>query len=220
MKSLCLLLPVALLACSSSAPPSVFNTWYYSAPGSATGYGLTLNRDYTYVASTFAVTSSASGNAQVEKGTYSATATALTFTPTEWSCEQPTDPPYTVQWKEVGNSFEVAYPSGIIVYQVDTAGVSSVAITYGCFDTNGNFFVSPLTPVGSCAAAGTSCSSSQVCCEGAVCINAGICAGVCTQNSDCMSGCCTALSSVSCSQSPFGTCGYCAPPTACGIDAG
>ncbi len=105
---------LALTACGSSSPstPSVYNTWIYT--NGSDGLGLTFNKDQTYSSQVLQLTSATSGNDQVESGTFTYTATTITFTPTKWSCAEPTDPPYSVTWKQVGTLLEIGSSSGVV----------------------------------------------------------------------------------------------------------
>jgi len=226
MKRACLPLLVLFLACSSSSgPPSVYNTWLYTSTDGTSALGVTFKTDGTYVSQVLQLTSATSGNDQVESGTFTARGSTLTFTPTKWSCPEPTDPPYTATYQQSGDTLSIAYSSGVVVYVVDTAGASSFAIATGCFPKSGGFVATPLEPIGQCTAAGSACTSATTCCLGSVCVSAGggVCAGTCTMDSDCQSGCCAAPGSIQCpgSDSYINDCGYCAPPSACGVvDAG
>jgi hypothetical protein len=206
-----------VVGCSSSAAPSLYSTWIYTSGDGTSGAGLTLTADNTYVSSILQLTSDASGNTQSETGTFTLTNSTIEFKPLKWSCAEPTDPPYTVSYTLSGGVLTLASTSGVTAYQVDTSAASAFQLTTGCFAQNGDFVPAPLAAVGSCSAAGTSCTSDDSCCLGNVCanLNGGTCAGVCTQDSDCQSGCCTAIGTVSCTASTIDRCGYCALAATC-----
>jgi hypothetical protein len=192
---------IALLAaCSSSSssqPPSLYGNWDYIDGAGTSGNGLTLKSDGTYVVSKLALTSSTSANAQVETGTIDVTASTIKFTPQRWSCEEPTDPPYTATYQLTNGGLELVLPGAVITFQVNTSPVATnFALVTGCFPQSGGFVPSPLSPVGSCSGAGATCAGSAACCLGFTCItaNGGICAASCTVDSQCQSGCCTPLS--------------------------
>jgi hypothetical protein len=69
------------------------------------------------------------------------------------------------------------------------SSASGLILTNGCFQKNGSFVPTPLTPIGACSDAGASCASAP-CCLGNTCDKSGICAAVCTTNAGCKSGCC------------------------------
>jgi hypothetical protein len=173
--------------------------------------GITLNSDGTYVVSLIQLTSATSANVESEVGTFTSTATTITFSPSKASCTEATVPPYTEKYQLSGNLLTVSDSGGVTVYQLDTSPASSIALAEGCF-INGSFVPTPLTPTGECSGAGVSCSAVP-CCSGYACATNGTCAAKCTQGSDCMSGCCFGASA-------FGTSsGLCEAASAC-IDAG
>lgn len=200
------------VACSSSkSTPSLTGTsWVYESSG-GTGIGLDLADDGGYELSQISVTSSTSGNVEVEKGTYSIDGNSISFTPKEWSCEEKTDAPYTATFAQSGDSLDVGFSWGAVLFQVDASSGAEFADTLGCFLTDGAFVAEPLEPIGSCAAPGESCASPTLCCDGNVCIqDAGstYCAGSCSTGSDCQSGCCHILSGGT-SLIPSGFCEAC-----------
>jgi hypothetical protein len=189
-----------LTACSSSSssqPPSLYGNWDYIDSAGTAGNGLTLKSDGTYVVSRLVLTSSTSANAQVESGTMVVTGSTIAFTPQNWSCEEPKDPPYTATYQLTNGGLEVTLPGLVIAFQVNTSPVATnFTLATGCFPQSGGFVPSPLSPVGSCSGAGATCAGSAVCCLGFTCVttNGGSCAASCTQDSQCASGCCTQLS--------------------------
>jgi hypothetical protein len=213
---------VVVFAACSSSPPSLDSTWEYADSASESGNGLTLKSNGTYVSSILSLTSSTSANAQIETGTFKLSGSEITFTPQQWSCPEATDPPYSAGFEQNGDTLTLSYSSGAIAYQLDTSTASTFALSDGCFLQDGTFIASPLAAVGTCVAAGDACSNDTTCCLGNACVNAngGVCAGTCTMNSDCTSGCCTGMDSVPCPQGAFGMCGYCDVASACEADAG
>ena len=197
------------LGCSSStssggagnSPPSLYNTWIYTAANGVNGAGLTLKSDGTYENQALELTSSTSGNDQVEIGTFVISGASITFTPKKWSCPEPSDPPYTVSFEQSGNSLTISYSSGVIVFSIDTSpAATNFSLSTGCFSQSGTFTPSPIVDVGSCAAPGASCvAAGSACCAGSTCVtaNGGTCAANCTSNSQCSSGCCVPLSNSS-----------------------
>lgn len=139
-------------ACSSSSgggPPSLYQDWLYTDSSGNSGIAATFRTDGTYVVSDLVITSSASANAEVETGTFTAADTALAMTPTENSCTGP-DAAYSLGYSFQGSSLEIAQPSGVLLMQPNTTSpgsIGSFAITIGCFDSAGNFTASPLAPV-------------------------------------------------------------------------
>jgi len=146
-----LVIAVALLAvaCSSASgggSPSLDGTWYYVNAAGTAGIGATFNQDGSYVAEDLALTSSTSANVRAEKGTFSVSGNAITLTPKESSCPGP-DPIYHLSYSFQGSNLELAEPSGGVVLQPDTQTASNAAITFGCFDSSGNFTPEPLAAV-------------------------------------------------------------------------
>lgn len=86
-------LTLALACCSSgsggSGPPSLIGSWYYVDSAGTAGEGLTFNSDETYVNQSIALTSSTTGDQEVEMGTFTLSGSTITVTPTSSSCPGP-----------------------------------------------------------------------------------------------------------------------------------
>lgn len=137
-----LLLSVA--GCSSSSAPTLDATWQYN--NGTEGNGLTFRSDGTYTAEILVLTSSDSGNAEVETGTFVTSGTTIDFIPARSSCPG-ADPPYSGSYALENGDLQVTFPTISRVYTLDTSAVSTFSLTIGCFDTAGAFAVSPLENV-------------------------------------------------------------------------
>jgi hypothetical protein len=136
-------------ACSSSSgggTPSLDGTWYYVNASGTAGAGATFKGDGTYLLQELVLTSSSTGNDQMETGTFVDSSGTLTLTPKQWSCPGP-DAIYKLSYSFNGGNLVLAQPSGVIIMQPDTQTGSTGAITIGCFDSSGNFKASPLAAV-------------------------------------------------------------------------
>jgi hypothetical protein len=113
------------------------------------GVGIDINSDGTYEGKLIQLTNTApvTANEQLEEGNWSASPTTLTLTPTQWSCTG-ADPASTATYTLSGGSLVVNTSSGAVTFMRDTTPPPSAsAVTYGCFDANGNFTAQPLGPV-------------------------------------------------------------------------
>jgi hypothetical protein len=132
---------------SSSPEQDLIGNWLYATSTGSTGIAVTYKTDGTYVAAELVLTSSNTADAQVETGTYTATASELTSVPTEWTCPGP-DPAGTASYSFSGGDLLISSSSGIISLAPNTAPASSTFIlTYGCFQSDGSFVTAPLAPV-------------------------------------------------------------------------
>lgn len=132
---------------SSGSPPSLYGNWIQDGASGNTGQALTLRNDKTYTFSDIVVTSSKTANSEVEKGHFVDNGDSLTFTPEQWSCQQP-DPPTTVKYTLGEGTLALANPQRIVSYKANTEPTATdVNITIGCFDQHGAFTPSPLAPV-------------------------------------------------------------------------
>lgn len=102
----------------------------------------------TYVSQQIELTSTASGDDEIETGSYVATETQITATPGAWSCPGP-DPVGLIGYSfTAAGNLEIATPSGTTILSRDTAPASSnTALTYGCIQPDGSFAAAPLAPV-------------------------------------------------------------------------
>lgn len=188
--------PLGCASDATSAPLTLQNNWAFTTPDGYAGTGLTITKENTYAFSTVSQTGPNALNAEIERGTVAIAGNSITFTPEEWTCQEPTDPAFTATFQIQGDTLTLGLSSGVIVFKLNTTpagGGSStgLVLTNGCFLKNGTFVRSPLTPVGSCGVAGGSCSAADAtCCNTYACTNGGTCAAVCTQNAECKSGCC------------------------------
>jgi hypothetical protein len=140
---------VMATACSSSSggPPSLDGNWFYADSAGTSGVGVSFKNDGSYELQELVLTSSTSGNDQVEIGTFTVSGNTITVTPTQWSCKGP-DAIYQLTYSFDGSNLSLAQPSGIIVMQPNNNTASSgEAIAIGCFDTAGNFTPEPLAAV-------------------------------------------------------------------------
>jgi hypothetical protein len=140
---------VMVVACSSSSsggPPNLYQTWAYVDSAGTAGAGATFTSDGTYELQILELTSSNSGDDQVEIGTFTTSGSTLTLTPKQSTCAGP-DAVYSMGYSFSGGNLVLALPSGTIVMQPDTATASDVAITNGCFGDAGAFTSEPLAPV-------------------------------------------------------------------------
>ena|SRR5271166_4164305 len=124
--------------------PTIFRNWIYTNSANTDGYILSLKRDGTYELQRFLRTAAGAANDEIETGTFSAAASALTFTPLQWSCRG-ADPAYTTPYALAGIYLDVTYVIGLIGIHVDAT--ADFAPQVGCFAKSGAFTPSPLAPV-------------------------------------------------------------------------
>lgn len=141
---------LALAACAHPVrqpPPSIYGDWIYVSSDGCTGTGLSVKEDGTYVLSQLELTSPNSANVQNETGTFDIVASGnAEVTPQQSSCRGP-DPAFHVTFDVIDGDLEVAFPTGVTLFQPNTAAPSgSFADTLGCFASTG-FAVQPLAPV-------------------------------------------------------------------------
>jgi hypothetical protein len=134
---------------SSTPEEKLVGDWIIENDSTGVGLALDISADGTYVGALLALTNTnpPSANAQVEHGNWSATASSLTLTPTQWSCTG-ADPADTEPYSFSGGSLVISTSSGITTLAPNnTPATGMFSITYGCFDANGNFTQHPLGPV-------------------------------------------------------------------------
>jgi hypothetical protein len=144
-----LLLAVAVGGCGSSSPSDrLIGEWLFTNADGSGGIGLTFKADDTYVAAVLVATSASSLNGQIETGNYSATASAVTFTPRQSSCPGP-DRVDTESYSFSGMDLVMAGGSTVITFAPNNASSSTttVVLTTGCFDSTGAFTSGPVAPV-------------------------------------------------------------------------
>jgi hypothetical protein len=187
---------LALFGCASSAAPSgpldLHTNWIFTSSDGYSATALDIAKDNSYTVARIAQTTPSTFDLQEEKGTLAVSGGALTFTPASSTCRYASDPPYTAEYQIDGDSLTVWFSWGVVQLKQNTASGSSASgliLTNGCFQKNGGFVPTPLTPIGACSDAGVSCASAP-CCLGNTCDKSGICAAVCTSNAGCKSGCC------------------------------
>ena len=150
MKASWMIAAVLASACSSGSgggSPSLDGKWEYIDSAGTAGDGVTFNSDGTYVLQVLQLTSSTSGNDEVEKGTFTVSGNTITATPKEWSCPGP-DTVSTMTYSFQGSSLALALPSGILILQPNTSPpATNASIVIGCFDSSGNFKPEPLASV-------------------------------------------------------------------------
>jgi hypothetical protein len=148
MKWILVVLLAAMASCggnSETPKERLIGKWFYS--GSSAGIGLQFDSVDTYSAQVLQLTSTSTGNDEVETGVFSATDTEITFTPQKYTCPG-TDPVYTLTYHFNGDSLSVLYSTGAVLLSRNTTPPSSNAIlTFGCFQSDGSFVTSPLAAV-------------------------------------------------------------------------
>jgi hypothetical protein len=93
------------------------------------------------------LTSSTTGNDQVETGTFAATDTEIAFTPQKSTCPGPVSV-YALTYNFNDDSLAVLYSTGAVAFSRNTTPPSSNAIiTFGCFQSGGSFVPAPLAAV-------------------------------------------------------------------------
>jgi len=138
------------LGCGGGDSPedALVGTWFATTNAAQTrGLGLTFTSDGTFVVQDILVTSNTTAQDEIEKGTYSVSGKTLLFHPTQYSCPQ-ADPPYSFEYTISGSTLTLIDPAAVISLAKDTTpptGGSVIAI--GCFQSDGSFVPSPLTPL-------------------------------------------------------------------------
>jgi len=149
----CVLLAVG---CGGSDPPSsrLEGKWLARDATDATvGYGVNFLANGTYSKATAVVTAadqasnSGSVNLEEEDGTFSATQTLITFSPTQSTCPGP-DPAYSLAYEFIGPNLTLVGTAGASTFAPNTATTTAtLAVRFGCYDSAGNFTVSPFAAV-------------------------------------------------------------------------
>jgi hypothetical protein len=135
------------LAGCRSEGPTVEGNWIYKSDDGAWALALDISGD-EYSSALMLATSGTSVNAQVEKGTYTMTDSALLLRPREWSCTGAL-PSYAVQYRLSGPTMVVTSNANIWVFERNTSGgpTSGLMLTTGC-DPLGDFVPMGLGPAG------------------------------------------------------------------------
>jgi len=132
---------------SQTPQERLVGSWVYSNSSGSTGIDLKFGSDANYSVQLLQLTSTTSANDEVETGIYSATDSTITFTPQKYTCPVP-DPTYTLTYNFNGDSLAMLFSSGAIAFTRYTGPASTnAALTFGCFQSDGTFFTSPLAPV-------------------------------------------------------------------------
>jgi hypothetical protein len=151
-------LACALLAvgCGGGDSPSsrLEGEWLARDAADATvGYGINFLANGTYSKATVVVTAadqasnSGSANLVEEAGTFSATQTLITFSPTQNTCPGP-DPAYSLAYEFIGPNLTLVGTAGAETFAPNTSTTTAtLTIRFGCYDSAGNFTVSPLATV-------------------------------------------------------------------------
>lgn len=127
-------------------PDLLIGNWLLEQSATA-GVGLTFTDAGTYVFSQVRVDLSAGvDDAQVENGRYSEFPTSITFDPTQSSCPG-AHPSWQAGYSVTDQSLSISDASGALLFVPNTSPGGSVAITYGCFASDGTFTASPLTSI-------------------------------------------------------------------------
>jgi hypothetical protein len=145
--TLAVLLVVASCGGGSNPTPQerLIGKWLYS--GASAGIGLEFDPNDAYSAQVLQLTSSTTGNDEVETGTFAATDTEIAFTPQKSTCPGPVSV-YTLTYHFNEDSLGVLYSTGAMVFSRNTDPPSSNAIvTFGCFQSGGSFVPAPLAAV-------------------------------------------------------------------------
>jgi hypothetical protein len=143
-----------LAACSSSAStpalPSVYGDWIFNNSAGNGGVGLLLKSNNTYARQLLELTSTSTGNDQMEIGSVVVTASSIAFTPTEWSCAafMSKYPAYALTYILNNGGLDLVSPTAATAFHLNTSPPSTnFAASIGCFLQDGTFHVSPLAPV-------------------------------------------------------------------------
>jgi hypothetical protein len=125
----------------------LIGTWEYVNADQSTVFQLKFMAT-AYVSQQITLTTTASGDDEIETGSYVATETGITATPAAWSCPGP-DPIGIIGYSfTAAGSLEITPPGGVTILSRDTAPASTnTALTYGCIQSDGSFVAAPLAPV-------------------------------------------------------------------------
>jgi hypothetical protein len=142
---------VALVGCGGSSEPAapdptpaaLVGNWLYD--NGTSGAGVNLGADGQYSIAIIQLTDVAAANVEAEKGTYSATASAITFDPAQSSCPGP-HPRYLSDYTVTPTSLTLSGTASATVLVRNTSPATSISATYGCFNA-GVFTASPLVAV-------------------------------------------------------------------------
>jgi hypothetical protein len=142
---------LTFVGCGSSSDPvapdptpaALVGNWLYD--NGTSGAGVNLDDDGQYSIVIIQVTDVAAANVEAERGTYSATASAITFDPAQSSCPGP-HPRYLSNYTVTPTSLTLSGSASATVLVRNTAAATSISATYGCFNA-GVFTASPLVPV-------------------------------------------------------------------------
>lgn len=145
---------MALLGCSSSHAPTLDTTWAYF-PSTSAGVTITFEADDTYVIQLLALTDvatssdgipvAATGNDEVEAGSFSNTPSVITFTPQTSSC--PSAPPHTAAYSFSSNDLVLVLSGSAASFKSDANGTDGFTVMTGCFDSSGNFTAEVVAPL-------------------------------------------------------------------------
>ncbi len=129
--------------------PTIHGSWLYSYPNGRGATGLSFNENGTFVQLYLSVTSSSTANVEKWVGTYTATADTVSFTPRESTCANASSDVWSPNYAVDTKNLTLSDPDGIVKYErLETSDSSSgIQLTYGCFDRDGNFARSSLTPI-------------------------------------------------------------------------
>lgn len=143
----------AIAGCGGGAAPApsdrIVGDWLFQNADGSAGSALALKPTGAYSIGLIRVLSSSSVDLEEETGSYSATDSIISMTPSMSSCPGQ-HAAYVVTYKFVGSAL-VLTDSGVIVsFTPDTPGASgNIVATFGCFQSDGSFSSSPLAPVSS-----------------------------------------------------------------------
>lgn len=130
----------------STPEQQVVGSWLFTSADGNSGFGAVFKDDGTYTSAILVASSSTSAEAEVEKGTYSATDTQITFTPNEFSCAGP-DAIYAAPYKVDGQSLVLTLGSNVVIMAPNTDPASSNGLLQtGCFNA-GVFTPQAVAPV-------------------------------------------------------------------------
>lgn len=132
---------------AGTPPPTnpLLGSWLYSNGNRGAGLTFTAAADYSFAV--IALTGTTSANMQMETGIYFLhNSSDLELTPQQSSCPGQ-HPAYQETVAVTTSSLTLSDSTGVIVFVPNNYAASSAAITYGCFDSSGNFTASPLVAV-------------------------------------------------------------------------
>ena len=142
-----LLATVAACGSNTVTPQErLMGKWIYS--GSSAGIGLEFDTGGTYTYQELQLTSTSTGNDQIETGKYIASDSSIVFTAQQSSCGPGRMPIYTYTYTFNGDSLAVVAGSTAMGFSRNTTPpASNFIISTGCFQSDGSFVVSPLVAV-------------------------------------------------------------------------